>query len=297
MKFLVDGGLGDQMAATAVVREFHRTFPDEMIRVEGPLHMPIWDHNPHLRHGKTENGITAILGLHQYEGLGSIAHAFARQIAGFLKLDFQIVNDTPELFLTTAERAEAALRMLEIADPCRSCRDLPTMRARHRTKVALVDTNAMWPSRRYPQEPFEAAVAMMRARGWLVVQIGAVNPDSYGNVPFKIQADVDYRKKTTVREAAALMHHADVFVGNDSGGFHMAAGVGCPQVASFGVKKWYARAYWNTVPVFPYVPCLPACFDLCDRKGGAPGHHCLSTIPAWRVAEAVEWAYQRFGRW
>lgn len=294
MRFKIDGGLGDQMAATAVVREYHRVFPDEMILIEGPLHLPIWDHNPHIRHGKMMNGLTATLGLHQYEGLASIPHAFAKQVALAIERDFQIVNDTPELFLTPEEREEGAVRLLEVADPCRACPDLATVRKAHGLRIVLYDTNAMWPSRRYPGELFVQAIALLRARGWRTLRIGARNPDSFGNLPEEAPGDVDVSDRTTVRGAAALMLHADLFLGNDSGGFHMAAGVGCPQVALFGVKKWYARAYWNTVSVFPYMPCLPACFDLCDR--GRTGH-CLATIPPWRVAEAAEWAVQRYGRY
>lgn len=285
MKFLLDGGLGDNVAATAVVREFRRVFPDEMVRLEGVYHKPVWENNPNLRWGKTENGLTATLGLHMYENLGSIPHAFAKQTSLALGRDFQIVNDTPEIWLTREEREAAGARLLKAVPD------------RRKVKVALVDSNAMWPSRRYPGVHFAEVVQLLRQRGWITIQIGSSGLDSYGNAPEPVGCDIDWRDQTGVRASSALMYQADVFVGNDSGGFHMAAAVGCPTAVAFGVKKWYSRGYWNTVPVFSYDPCLPACFDLCDRTGGHRGIHCLATIPAWRYAEAVEWAYTRFGRW
>jgi ADP-heptose:LPS heptosyltransferase len=282
MRLILDGGLGDQFAATAVVREFRRQFPDEMIRIEGVVHNPVWDNNPHLRNGKTENGFTVQLGLHTNEDVGSIPHAFAIQIAHVVKRDFQIQNDTPEIFLKQEERSEGAAIL----------RDAGGLRPK--AKILTFDTNAMWTSRRWPEKHFQEAIHGLRKLGWFVVQIGNTAADAYGNPPYRLdQVDLDLVNKTTIRQAASVIFHSDVFLGNDSGGFHMAAAVRCPQVALFGVKKWFSRAYWNTVPVFPYVRCLPECFDLCARTGSF-GTHCLANVPPWRVVEAVEWAYLRF---
>lgn len=292
MKFHLDGGLGDQLAVTAVVREFKRAFPDEMIRLEGVHHKAVWEHNPHLRNGNRENGKTALLGLHLHEHLGSIPHAFAKQISMALGIDFQIVNDTPELFLTVEERRAARQRLgvgLNLSEA-------QIIGALPYPSIALIDSNAMWPTRRYPADHWREVLRLLHDQGWTTIQIGSTGPDSYGNRPEKVGALFDWTDTTSVREVAALMYHADIFLGNDSGGFHVAAGVGCPQVVPFGIKKWYARSYWNTTPVFPYVDCLPSCFDLCDRTGGHRGQHCLTTVPAWRVAEAVYWAMQRYGR-
>src|SRR5882672_9485974 len=90
VRFVFDGGLGDQLAGTAVVREYKRQFPADMVRVEGIHYKSIWDNNPHVRNGSKENGITAILALHRFEAFASIAHSYCRQTAGFLGMDFQI---------------------------------------------------------------------------------------------------------------------------------------------------------------------------------------------------------------
>ena len=44
----------------------------------------------------------------------------------------------------------------------------------------------------------------------------------------------DYVGRTSVREAATLLHHADVLVSNDSGLMHLSLAAGTPVVALFG---------------------------------------------------------------
>jgi hypothetical protein len=297
MRFVLSGGLGDQMAATAIVREYHRVFPDDMIRVDGAVYPTIWENNPHIRYGSLENGLTVTFDLGKLAEIGSIPHSFAEQLAAAMNRDFQIVNDTPEIFLTPAEREEGERRLLKVSDPCLGCRSLLDARAKHKMRIALMDPHAMFPSRRYPGVLMAELAAILKTRGWLVVQIGSTSPDSYGSKPEDLSTGANLADQATFRESMSMMYHADLFIGNDSGGFHMAAGVGCPQVAIFGVKKWYLRAYWNTTPVFPYVKCMVTCHDLCARVGGSTGNHCLSTVQPWRIAEAVEWAHQRYGRW
>lgn len=285
MRFLFDGGLGDQLAGTALVREYKRQFPEDLIRVEGVHYKTVWERNPHLRHGSRENGITATLGLHAHETLGSIAHSFAKQTAGFLGLDFQITNDTPELHLSKEEREKGRTMLAAITRE-------PHTRARKR--VALLDTNAMWPSRRWPGNHWETLVGMLRTAGWHTIQIGSSGLDAYSTPVPRVHVHDDIVDRTSVRESAAIMAAADVFIGNDSGGFHLAAAVGCPQVVIFGIKKWYARSYWNTTPAFPYMECVKTCVDICEGPAYA-GAHCLATVLPWRVAEAVEWSWQRHG--
>lgn len=292
MKLWLDGGLGDSIAATAVVREYKRAYPEEMIRVEGVVHKDVWEHNPHLRHGNRDNGKTVFVELHKNEMLGAIPHSFARQISLATGVDFQITNDTPEIFLTPEERRAAHYRLAEGL----GLSEAQIIGALPFPKIAIVDSHAMWPTRQYPVAAWKVVLGMLHEQGWVTIQVGSVGPDSYGNMPEPMGARHDWLGKTTVREAAALMHRADLFLGNDSGGFHLAAAVGCPQVVPFGIKRWYSRAYWNTTPVFPYGECLPACFDLCERTGGHRGERCLTTIPPWRVAEAAYWAVQRYGR-
>jgi ADP-heptose:LPS heptosyltransferase len=287
MRFLFDGGLGDQLAGTALVREFKRQFPTEMIRVEGIHYKPVWERNPHIRSGSKENGITATLGLHAHETLGSIAHSFAKQTAGFLGLDFQITNDTPEIHLSVSER-----------DRGRAILETLMGRRLGRTgqRVALLDPNAMWPSRRWPEAHWHELLRLLHDAGWYTVSIGSSSNDMYGNPTFRMATAATLVDRTSVRESAAVMAASDLFVGNDSGGFHLAAAAGCPQVAIFGVKKWYARGYWNTTAAFPYQDCLPTCIDICEGPVYA-GAHCLATVLPWRVAEAAEWSWQRHGQW
>ena len=100
MKIEFKGGLGDELAMTAVIREVKRQRPDEIIRWT-PRRTWILDNNPWVNHGQ-KMGETYRPVIHQNEKLGSIPHSFAKQIG----LE-PLADDTPELFLARGELSKA----------------------------------------------------------------------------------------------------------------------------------------------------------------------------------------------
>jgi len=81
--------------------------------------------------------------------------------------------------------------------------------------------------------------------------------------------------KTSLLELAALMQHADVFIGNDTGLMHMAAAVGCPVLGLFGPtnpQTWGPRGK-KTKVIYKELDCRacfhPGCFrgeDSCMKQ-------------------------------
>jgi len=92
-----------------------------------------------------------------------------------------------------------------------------------------------------------------------------------------------------VRELAALIQAADLFLGHDSGPMHLAAAVGTPCVAIFGAAsplQWSPHGEGHRV-VAPGMPCEECvCPDRCVPPN--PYHmYCVRRITEDRVREAL----------
>lgn len=272
MRFKPFGGIGDELMCTAVVREYKRRFPNEEITLVDHARKEIWDGNPWIRWGTTINGKQYQPDTYSFPQGGS-AHGFAKQ------LGFELVDDTPEIWLTAEEYAK----------------DFGVLNF---SKTIAIDIEAKWASRQWEPGNFVKVAEALRADGWCVIEVGHRNDGSTVEVlGTKLPSSYSFLNKLKLRENCALLSQVDLFLGNDSGSFHMAAAVGTPQVALFGPIKWFARAYWNTTSVYAYSDCAPACNIKCSRQErGAygPVKHCLDEIHPDRVVEAVRVAYNRF---
>ena len=94
--------------------------------------------------------------------------------------------------------------------------------------------------------------------GQLVLVGGEEEVELHERILRAMRSDMPARSlagKGSIRVTGAVIELADLFVGNDAGPMHLAAAVGTPTVAIFGLSNWNA---WG-----PYT-------------GGAPGH--LATI-------------------
>lgn len=263
--------LGDELAVTAIVRELRRQRPQEMIRPE--VHRTeIFDNNPHINIGINDVG-RHFLEVHVNEDIGNIPQSFARQIG----MD-PLVDDTPEIFLRQEERLRAMNKLKGLDRP-----------------IVAIDTRAQWESRTWPHEKFQTLVDMMEDVSF--VEVGSVPPESRRILK---NTKACFVNACTIRESAALLYWCDLFVGNDSGGFHLAAAVETPQVVLFGPKKWYSRGYWNTTPVYSFERCNPNCESLCARRRegreGTEDNWCLGKVKPERVKEAIYLAMRRFQR-
>ena len=92
----------------------------------------------------------------------------------------------------------------------------------------------------------------------------------------------------SVRELAALIGQARLFVGVDSMPMHLAAALGTPVVALFGPSGEFEWGPWrvaHAVVASDAHPCRPCGRDGC---GGGKVSECLTTLPVERVFEAAQ---------
>jgi ADP-heptose:LPS heptosyltransferase len=94
--------------------------------------------------------------------------------------------------------------------------------------------------------------------------------------------------RTSLIQSAAIAARATVFVGNDSGPAHVAAGVGCPAgVLFFGLADpQRIRPVGRSVTILqPGHPCDPRCTE---EACACPETHCMLKHTVDRVASAAE---------
>jgi len=92
--------------------------------------------------------------------------------------------------------------------------------------------------------------------------------------------------KLTPRESAAVIEHARVFLGPDSGPMHLAASVGTPCVAAFSARAmpgtWFPYGHQHQV-IYHQTSCYGCHLETCI----AEARRCLTSITVQEMADAV----------
>lgn len=89
---------------------------------------------------------------------------------------------------------------------------------------------------------------------------------------------------SSVKQLIALLQHAHLFVGGDTGPTHIASSIGIPTVAIFGPKDpvIYAPYDRNALVVRKDIPCSPCEKRKCDHVT------CINIITPGDVFKAVK---------
>lgn len=228
----IGNGVGDRLMVTAFVREFKRAWPEEPVTVDERRYPWIWNHNPRINWGTMRGSSRGLFA-------DPISACFQRNSGnenppwnmcranGITPLD-----TTPEIFLTDRELGFGPLALSGLPRP-----------------VVALDWHAMDELRRWPVDRFRAVVELLRARGITTVEVG-------GHAP-ALGTDRALSVGLHYVQTAAILAACDLYVGNDSGTFHLAASVGTPQVVLFGPVKAAARAYRSTTGYDDMIKIMP----------------------------------------
>jgi ADP-heptose:LPS heptosyltransferase len=92
--------------------------------------------------------------------------------------------------------------------------------------LIVLAPGASWPSKRWPVEHWQDLAARLEGEGCRVVVLGQSGEG--------LECGVDLCGATSVREAACVLHGANLAVCCDSGLMHLALAAGTPVVALFG---------------------------------------------------------------
>lgn len=92
--------------------------------------------------------------------------------------------------------------------------------------LVAIAPGASWETKRWPADRWRNLNAGLSERDCRVITLGAEGEF--------VGTGVDFTGRTSVRDAAVLLHHADLVVSNDSGLMHLGLAAGTPVVALFG---------------------------------------------------------------
>lgn len=103
--------------------------------------------------------------------------------------------------------------------------------------IGLIPGAARGPSKRWPAEHFVAVARLFIRDGYRIVLFGGPDDrDVCSAIAAEIRGPVINKAgETSLTEWAVLMSACRLVVANDSGGMHLAAALGCPVVALYGL--------------------------------------------------------------
>ena len=157
-------------------------------------------------------------------------------------------------------------------------------------KFILIHPTSRWQFKCWPEEKVAALAMRLAERGFPLLLTSGPDAQETGmiqrilaRIPFQVPS---LAGQLTLKELAALLARARLFIGMDSAPMHIAAAVGTPVVALFGPSGANIWGPWQ-VPARVITSdhsCRPCGLDGC---GGSKRSDCLEVISADRVLNAV----------
>lgn len=158
-----------------------------------------------------------------------------------------------------------------------------------------------WIYKRWMLESFiELAERLMRSLDCYILLVGGpMERDEADQVFYSLDLDlrervIDMVNRCSVKHTGSIIKHCAVFISNDSGPMHIAAAVGVPVVAVFGMSDPVKNGPW-TDPENPHAHRLALSEDLWCRPCFGTGRHgmcergdCLVEVTVDRVEALVQ---------
>lgn len=148
-------------------------------------------------------------------------------------------------------------------------------------------------SRRWPAEKFKELSLKLGCEDRKILVLGTAADTDLSRI---ICHDNPYAKslagQTTLAQTAAIMKRCRLFVGNDSGPFHLAVAVGTPAVALIGGGPLSFHLYSgkDVKIIKKSVPCAPCDVRVC------PNMHCMNDISVEEVETACREMLEKSSR-
>ena len=186
-------------------------------------------------------------------------------------------NLTPEMFSDNSHYSTLKLKMGSF-DP-------------EKNKVAVVHAGVGWPSRTWARQNWNEVSRLLASMGYKVVMIGKgqdFRSDLYPGV-------LNLIDHCSIHEIRELMKRASVFIGMDSGMFHVAMTTDVPSIGIFTVADPDFRVSPRDAKTIALAPKVGCRFCLHDQKPPVTfvackfgTNHCLNDFTPHAVVEAVK---------
>jgi heptosyltransferase-3 len=157
-------------------------------------------------------------------------------------------------------------------------------------RFIVVHPASRWLFKCWPAARVAEVINRLQAGGARIVVTGSANPDENALVQEVLRGVrapvIDLVGKLGLKELAALIGRADLFIGMDSAPLHIASAMGTPAVVLFGPSGEFEWGPWQ-IPHRVLVSrhsCRPCGHAGC---GGGERSECIETIPVAAVMDAV----------
>jgi ADP-heptose:LPS heptosyltransferase len=273
------GGIGDDLMCTTVFRELKQRGAARIAM--GTHHPGLFQNNPDVDH----------LLWHPHPRL----NRWLREGLPFLRLGYAAYDPVRDLDVPPGEHILAAICRLAGLTGSVALRpylhltpaELAAGRRAERQLViqstGLASANAMR-NKEWVPERFQQVCAALRGE-FTVIQLGsATDPQLAGAM--------DLRGRTTVRESAAILANALVFVGLVGFLMHLARSVDCRGVVLYGGREHPDQTgYVANENLYSPVACAPCWL----RNTCAYGHQCMDRLTVESVVAAARRQMQKYG--
>jgi ADP-heptose:LPS heptosyltransferase len=276
------GGLGDSLICTPAYRALRETYPDHKIIVyyPGKGHRDVLLHNPHI------DSLRALKksAMWRYP-LHFFAYVFNRR--ELMKAHFMHFQHIPPSSVYNKNVVDLAAEILGVPLERRNVQLFFTEEedtwARNalagRQNIVIMHVHSRTsPNHNWRMENWVELVRQLPE--YTFVQLGNAQESS------SIEGALDWRGKTTLRQALCLIKHADSFVGVEASLAHATSAFDVPGVVLFGDTSPAHWGHENNINIYKEVSCAPCFF----RLGGLPcpyNHECMELIMVEEVKEAL----------
>lgn len=271
---------GDDMLCTAVLRE---------LRQRGETHLGMVSNYPGLFFGSQD--VTCVLpaggsyDLHRpplatYRHLAKLSAGKLKSVE-YTRFDGVDRSAVPSRHVIAEMCASAGIAGLVAIRPYLTLTEVEKAAAAWAQGRIVIQSSGM--GARYPmrnkqwyEERFQAVVDALKEEIEFIQLGSAVDP--------ALQDVKDLRGATSLREAAAILHHARLYVGTVGLQMHLARAVECPSVIIFGGREapWQS-GYVCNFNLYTPLPCAP-----CWRWNGCEfDRQCMREIGVADVVSAV----------
>lgn len=184
----------------------------------------------------------------------------------FIKaIGIEPTSSRTEIFLTDDERRDARI-YLEWLEHESNPLDM--------TKpIVGIHPGATWPAKKWLPERFAELADMLVAKlgVQVIVFAGPNDGETVAAVLKQSFSNIKVITNLPLRQLAAIIARCSLFIGNDAGPMHIAAGVGTPTIGLFGPGEeniWFPYADIDGhMAIREDVPCHPCHLDFCNREG------------------------------
>jgi ADP-heptose:LPS heptosyltransferase len=147
----------------------------------------------------------------------------------------------------------------------------------YRNPIVIHITSLTSKNQRWPLEYWTQLINSLP--GYTFIQLGTAKED-------KVEGAVDFRGKTSFREALSILNSSVSFVGVVSSFAHATGAFGTPGVVLFGASTPLVWGYPNNINLYKSLRCAP-CVDLLLNSPCPYGTPCMTGITVEDVRNAL----------